>query len=102
MIALSVLALAMFPLAFRIRNAPAPISSAHEDVTFSRALRDAFSERDVWLLSPGFFACGFQVVFIAVHLPAFLADEGVGGSVVTNVLALIGLVYAERMIMQSP
>jgi predicted MFS family arabinose efflux permease len=44
------------------------------------------------LLSLGFFACGFQVVFIAVHLPAFLADEGVDVSVATVVLALIGLV----------
>jgi MFS family permease len=92
LIALSVLALAMLPLAFGIRNAPAPVASAHEDVSFSRALRDAFAERDFWLLSLGFFACGFQVVFIAVHLPAFLADEGVGNGTATIVLALIGLV----------
>lgn len=92
LVALSVLALAMFPLAFGIRSAPAPIASADEDVSFSQALRDAFGQRDFWLLSLGFFACGFQVVFIAVHLPAFLADEGVGSGVATVVLALIGLV----------
>ncbi|MEJ8561951.1 MFS transporter [Yoonia sp. GPGPB17] len=92
LITFSVLALAMFPLAFGIRNAPAPIASADEDVTFAQALRDAFAERDFWLLSLGFFACGFQVVFIAVHLPAYLADEGVGSGVATIVLALIGLV----------
>ena len=92
LIALSVLALAMFPLAFGIRNAPAPLVTAEEDVSFSQALSDAFGQRDFWLLSLGFFACGFQVVFIAVHLPAFLADEGVGSGVATTVLALIGLV----------
>ena len=92
LIALSVLALAMFPLAFGIRNAPAPLVTAEEDVSFSQALSDAFGQRDFWLLSLGFFACGFQVVFIAIHLPAFLADEGVGSGVATTVLALIGLV----------
>lgn len=91
LIALSVLALAMFPLAFGIRNAPAPAFTALEDVSFSQALRDAFGERDFWLLSFGFFACGFQVVFIAIHLPAYLLDEGVGGGTATIVLALIGL-----------
>lgn len=91
-VALSILALAMFPLAFGIRNSPAPIASTDEDVSFGQALRDAFGQRDFWLLSLGFFACGFQVVFIAVHLPAFLADEGVGSGVATIVLALIGLV----------
>ncbi len=92
LVVLSILALAIFPLAFGIRRVPAPIASADEDVSFAQALRDAFGQRDFWLLSLGFFACGFQVVFIAVHLPAFLADEGVGSGVATIVLALIGLV----------
>ena len=92
LIVLSILALAMYPLAFGIRSAPAPVASADEDVSFLQALHDAFGQRDFWLLFLGFFACGFQVVFIAVHLPAFLADEGVGSGVATTVLALIGLV----------
>lgn len=92
LIGMSVLALAMMPLAFGIRHAPAPLATASEDVSFTQALKDAFRERDFWLLSLGFFACGFQVVFIAVHLPAFLADEGIGNGVATIVLALIGLV----------
>ncbi len=67
----------------------------------AEALREAAGSRDFWLLSLGFFVCGFQVVFIALHLPAFLADEGLAfvladdGNVVhvaTIVLALIGLV----------
>jgi MFS family permease len=92
LIVLAGLTLAMLPLALGIRNMPAKPASVEEDVTFSRALRDAFGTRDFWLLSLGFFACGFQVVFIAVHLPAFLADEGLGNGVATTVLALIGLV----------
>jgi MFS family permease len=92
LIVLSLLALAMFPLAFGIRKAQAPVLSTGEDVSFMQALRDAFGTRDFWLLSLGFFVCGFQVVFIAVHLPAFLADEGIVSGVAMTVLALIGLV----------
>ncbi|MDG1936115.1 MAG: MFS transporter [Paracoccaceae bacterium] len=92
LIFLSILALAMLPLAFGIRSASTPTSSVLENVSFTQALRDAFETRDFWLLSLGFFTCGFQVVFIAMHLPAFLADQGVGNGVSTSVLALIGLV----------
>ena len=91
LVALSIFSLAMLPLAFGIRHAPAPVASAAEDISFAQALRDAFGQRDYWLLLLGFFACGFQVVFIAVHLPAFLEDRGVGSGVATVVLALIGL-----------
>jgi len=55
------------------------------------ALREAFAMRDFWLLTFGFFACGFQVVFIGTHLPAYLADKGIASSVAVTVLALIGL-----------
>lgn len=92
LVALSILALLMVPLGFGLRFAPAPLATTDEDVSFGQALKDAFTQRDFWLLSLGFFACGFQVVFIAVHLPAYLSDKGVGGGVATTVLALIGLV----------
>lgn len=92
LIVLSILAILMFPLAFGIRSASPSTFFAEEDVSFTQALRDAFGLRDFWLLSLGFFACGFQVVFIAVHLPAFLMDKGVGDGVAMTVLALIGLV----------
>jgi len=60
--------------------------------TSGAALRLALGDRGFWLLSAGFFVCGFQVVFIAVHLPAFLADRGISAGVASTVLALIGLV----------
>lgn len=43
------------------------------------------------MLALGFFVCGFQVVFIGIHLPAYLLDQGIGGQVATTVLALVGL-----------
>jgi predicted MFS family arabinose efflux permease len=54
------------------------------------ALREAFGHRGFVLLVLGFFVCGFQLAFIATHLPAFLLDRGqmpwVGGAA----LAMIG------------
>jgi predicted MFS family arabinose efflux permease len=35
--------------------------------------------------------CGFQVVFVGVHLPAYLADHGLAPHVAVTALALIGL-----------
>jgi predicted MFS family arabinose efflux permease len=39
----------------------------------------------------GYFVCGFQVVFIGVHMPSYLRDKGLGPEVATTALALIGL-----------
>jgi predicted MFS family arabinose efflux permease len=55
------------------------------------ALREALAHNGFRLLAFGFFVCGFQVVFIITHLPAFLVDRGLSLSVGTNTLALVGL-----------
>ena len=39
----------------------------------------------------GYFVCGFQVVFIGVHMPSFLKDQGLDPQVAGTALALIGL-----------
>ena len=39
------------------------------------------------LLTVGFFVCGFQVVFVGVHLPAYLADRGMPAHVAVTALA---------------
>jgi len=55
------------------------------------AMREALSHRGYLLLTIGFFVCGFQVVFVGVHLPAYLADKGLPAYVAVTALALIGL-----------
>jgi MFS family permease len=79
----------VLPLGATMRDrsgpAAAPRPSARE------ALAEALRHRGFWLLSFGFFVCGFQVVFIGTHLPAFLADRGMPPYVGTTVLALVGL-----------
>ena len=43
------------------------------------------------LLTLGFFVCGFQVVFVGVHLPSYLLDKGLPAYVGVTALMLIGL-----------
>ena len=54
-------------------------------------MREALGHRGYMLLTVGFFVCGFQVVFVGVHLPAYLADKGMPAHVAVTALALIGL-----------
>jgi len=51
----------------------------------------AFGERGFWLLNAGFLACGFQLAFIASHLPAYLLDNGLSARTAATGLALVAL-----------
>lgn len=55
------------------------------------ALREAFAHPSFWLLNAGFFVCGFHVVFYGTHLPAYVADQGLDGSVAIIALTVVGL-----------
>jgi predicted MFS family arabinose efflux permease len=56
------------------------------------AIREAFGYRPFLLLLAGYFVCGFQLVFIGVHMPAYLKDRGLTDpGVAVMALALIGL-----------
>ena len=55
------------------------------------ALAEAGLHRGYWLLTAGFFVCGFQVTFIATHLPAYVVDSGLSAGIGATALALIGL-----------
>lgn len=59
--------------------------------TIGQALREAFGYRSFQLLMAGYFVCGFQVVFIGVHMPSYLKDQGLSPQVASTALALIGL-----------
>ncbi|MBM3545676.1 MAG: MFS transporter [Alphaproteobacteria bacterium] len=59
--------------------------------TLSEAIREASTHSGFWLLTAGFFVCGFQVTFVAVHLPAFIADKGLPSWLGAASLSLIGL-----------
>ncbi|MEK1939485.1 MAG: MFS transporter [Pseudomonas sp.] len=89
LIALGALAALIVPLVAMLKDKPLPVLG-HEQ-TLGAALREAAAHKGFWLLSLGFFVCGFQVVFIGVHLPAYLVDQHLPAMVGTTVLALVGL-----------
>ena len=68
------------------------VSHAHAfKQSASQAMSEALGHRGYVLLTVGFFVCGFQVVFVGVHLPAYLTDHGMAAHVAVMSLALIGL-----------
>ncbi len=88
---LGCLALAIMPLAFGLHERIAPTDSTGHKQSIGHALREAFGYRSFQLLMAGYFVCGFQVVFIGVHMPSYLKDQGLSPDVATYALALIGL-----------
>jgi MFS family permease len=93
--ALSVLAwvvLLILPLALFLRE---PALSGKRDFAarqpISQAIREAFTYPSFVMLLAGYFVCGFQVVFIGVHMPSYLGDKGLPTQVASYALGLIGL-----------
>ncbi len=87
---LGCLALAIMPLAWGLKEPPPGPATGHRQ-SIGSALREAFAYPSFRLLMAGYFVCGFQVVFIGVHMPSYLKDKGLDPSVATVALALIGL-----------
>jgi MFS family permease len=90
LVAFAVLGATMAPLSVALLEKPAAPDRT-EAMGVRRVLAEAFAHRGFWLLSFGFFVCGFHVVFIATHLPAYLVDRGLGARSGATVLALVGL-----------
>ena len=57
----------------------------------SEALREALGHRGFLLLCAGYTVCGFQIMFISVHFPAYLVDQKMSPETGMMALALIGL-----------
>ena len=68
---------------------PAKMIHGH-DQSIGEALSEAFGHRSYLLLTAGYFVCGFQVAFIGVHFPAYLADVGLDPKWGVVALMLIG------------
>jgi predicted MFS family arabinose efflux permease len=92
LLTLSIAVLLITPLAFGLRE-PGFAGGAmpHREQSVMQALREAFKYPSFQLLMAGYFVCGFQVVFIGVHMPSYLKDKGLSPQVASYALALIGL-----------
>lgn len=85
---LAAMSFAIVPLAYGL-GGRRPVPGMQQ--TIGEALREASRHSSYWLLTAGFFVCGFQVTFVATHLPAFLADKGLPAWLGAASLSLIGL-----------
>ena len=84
--------LLIMPLALFLREPGFTGGAAPKrEQTIGQALREAFGYRSFQLLMAGYFVCGFQVVFIGVHMPSYLKDHGLSPQVASYALAIIGL-----------
>jgi len=96
MLVFACIASSMVFLAFPIKglaialhaDAPPPHASPQG---LGDALREAVAHRGYLFMTLAFFACGFQLVFITTHLPAYLQLCGVAPGVSATALGLIGL-----------
>ncbi|WP_339465004.1 MULTISPECIES: MFS transporter [unclassified Pseudomonas] len=68
-----------------------PLVRTADTQTAGQALQECVAHRGFILLSAGFFVCGFQVVFIGIHLPSYIIDQHLDVGTGTAALALIGL-----------
>jgi MFS family permease len=87
---LGLAALVIVPLAFGLKE-PAVAAVKGPQQSMKAAVSEAFAHPSFLLLMAGYFVCGFQVVFIGVHMPSYLKDHGLTPNVATTALALIGL-----------
>ncbi|MBM3535079.1 MAG: MFS transporter [Alphaproteobacteria bacterium] len=88
LLALAAMSFAIVPLAYGLGERKL-VPGAQQ--TLGEAIHEASAHSGFWLLTAGFFVCGFQVTFVATHLPAFLADKGLPAWLGAASLSLIGL-----------
>lgn len=92
LLVLSLFALLIAALAFGLREpgfgGSTPIK---REQTVGQALKEAWTYPSFLLLMGGYFVCGFQVMFIGVHMPSYLKDFGMAPQVASYSLALVGL-----------
>ncbi|MCL6240705.1 MFS transporter [Acinetobacter amyesii] len=85
----------IIPLAWMLKApmyvAPNATNTHETSLTFKQILQLAWEHKPFWFLALGFFVCGFQVVFIGIHLPGYLIDHGFNATTGTIFLALVGL-----------
>ena len=76
-------------------GSPAPAlpsaTAPYDEQSMRRAIRAAGRNDGFWYLSGGFFVCGFHVIFIQTHLPAFIADAGLSPNLAAVSISVIAI-----------
>jgi MFS family permease len=87
---LASVAVLMAPLSAALAEHPGGAPAQLEKQSVREAIAEAFGQRGFVLLTLGFFVCGFQVIFISVHFPAYVLDRGLPVETGVTGLALVG------------
>ncbi|HUR43106.1 MAG TPA: MFS transporter [Aestuariivirga sp.] len=88
----STLLIVLFAVPLLVQNTSGSKAMAGEaDITMRAAITRAFGHRSYVLLVSGFFVCGFQLAFITVHLPPYLAEHGISKELAGLAMGGIGL-----------
>ena len=90
LMALAIVILAM-PLARMAKPAATGVLSSATEDSLATTIGLARGHLSYWLLTVGFFVCGFHLAFITVHFPGYLTDNGFDPDVAAWAIALIGL-----------
>jgi MFS family permease len=94
LVAFGLITLTIIPLSMAVSTPPMD-HGVHHDAPKRQSLRhaliEAFGHRSYVLLVLGFFTCGFQLLFITVHLPAYLVDRGLSVDAGAWAIGTIGL-----------
>jgi MFS family permease len=90
-VVLSAIAALTIPLSLSLRAGTTAAFGHQTPQSLTQALSEASGHRGFWLLVTGFFVCGFQVQFIAAHLPGYITDSGGAPWLAAWALATIGL-----------
>ncbi len=87
----AILMVIVVPVAMAMTEPGKAAATSGPQQSVSAAISEAWGERSFKLLCLGYFVCGLQVVFIGVHLPAYLRDQGLSANVGVTALALIAV-----------
>ena len=91
LLALAVTVLAVIPLSAALVENKQKIEQHLFKQTIPEALREALGHSGYMLLISAYFVCGFQLMFISIHFPAYLVDRHMAPDTGMIALALIGL-----------
>lgn len=83
--------LLLLPLSSALVEDKAARSPGTFNQSIPTALREAFSHRGYLLMCTAYTVCGFQLLFISVHFPAYLMDQKMSPTTGMIALATIGL-----------
>jgi predicted MFS family arabinose efflux permease len=91
-LALTSLIIIPFALPLLVQNTShSPQAAGETTLSMGEAIARAFGHRSYNLLVAGFFVCGFQIAFVTVHFPPYLAEHGISREMAGLAMALIGL-----------